>query len=91
MPLQAGLAAAGRLNGAAIGTKALASATHTDSTTSFSGAMAGSLAEIWTSENALAVTRLTPPHSGPAVQRLVSTWRLIRGFNKNRASPSSSR
>ena len=67
MPLQAGLATAGRLNGAAIGTKALASATHTDSTTSFSGAMAGSLAEIWTSENALAVTRLTPLHSGPAV------------------------
>jgi hypothetical protein len=40
MPLQAGLATAGRLNGAAIGTKALASATHTDSTTSFSAAMA---------------------------------------------------
>ena len=67
MPLQAGLAAAGRLNGAAIGTKALASATHTDSTTSFSGAM---LAEIWTSENALAVTRLTPC---TVVQRPVST------------------
>ena len=62
MPLQAGLATAGRLNGAAIGTKALASATHTDRTTSFSGAMArpASTREIWTSENALAVTTLTP-------------------------------
>ena len=77
MPLQAGPATAGRLNGAAIGTKALASATHTDRTTSFSGAMArpASTREIWTSENALDVTRITPLHIWGSV---VSLWRLVR-------------
>ena len=78
MPLQAGLATAGRLNGAAIGTKALASATHTDRTTSFSGAMArpASTREIWTSENAVAVTTLTPQWS--------SFVRLTGLFKKSR-------
>ena len=39
--LQAGLAATARLNGAAVGMKALVSATHTESTTNFSMAAQG--------------------------------------------------
>ena len=43
--LQAGLAATARLNGAAVGMKALVSATHTESTTNFSmGRSRGDLA-----------------------------------------------